>query len=142
MFRQEGNQLKGMKLHRYKRWGHEEVWELTRRLVDTVRVPESLQETKKQLRRANVEDMSRMRNSFSYDDAKVSPMDAIHSDFPDAADQMMTGRNAPAEFNEQLLVVKCLAELCLDVLEQADLERHLRRLASAQRVQRGMSVVS
>lgn len=142
VFRQEGNQVKGMKLHRYERWGHEEVWGLTRRLVDTVKVPESLQETKKQLRRANIKDMPRMRNSFSYDDAKVSPIGEIHSDFPDAGDQMVTGRNAPGEFNDQLLVVKCLAELCLDVIKQADLERHLRRLASARRVQRGMSVVS
>ena len=142
LFRQERNRVKGMKIHRYKRWGHEEVWGLTRRLVDTVRVPESLRETKRLLHQVNGEGISRMRNSFSYDDAKASPIGTIYSDFPDTADQMMTGRNAPDEFNEQLLVVRYLVELCHDVLKRADLERHLRRWASARRVQRGMLVVS
>lgn len=147
VFRQEQrqskfNQVEGMKLHKYRRWQHKEVWELTRRLVDTLRVPECLRETKSVLRKTNLEEMSTIRNSFSYDDAILSPLDSDFSDFPDVARRMISGKLRPKKFSETIEVVRCLSNLCDFVLEQADLNAALRKLASARRMQTGMKILS
>lgn len=139
--RRTGDILQGMKLHKYRRWGHDEVWSLTRRLIDTLRVPEALHEAKAQLRRGNLERMSRLRNSFNYDDARATPFEARYSDFPDAADVAVIGSDPPKELEDQLQVVGCLAELCSSVLERAGLIELLSEWASERRIENGMRAV-
>ena len=140
--RRAGDVLEGMRLHRYRRWGHEEVWTLTRRLIDTLGVPEGLQDVAARLRRAELGRMSRLRNSFNYDDARATPFEAQHSDFPDAANEPVVGSNRPEEFEDQLQVVGCLAELCRAVLERAGLNVLLGEWASARRIKNGIEAVA
>lgn len=133
--------LEGMKLHKYRRWGHQEVWGLTHRLVRTLRVPDCLRDVKTRLRSAELERMSWLRNSFNYDDARVTPFEAKHSDFPDMAEKPIVGPDPPEDFDEQVHVVGCLAKLCSSVLERAGLNEQLREWASVRRTKDGMAVV-
>lgn len=140
--RRAGDVLKGMKLHRYRRWGHDEVWSLTRRLVDTLVVPEGLRDVKARLRRAELDEMSRLRNSFNYDDARTTPLETRYSDFPDVAAEPVLGAvDPPSELDEQVQVVQCLGILCNTVLVRAGLTGLLSQWASERRIEQGMKAV-
>ena len=123
-------------LHKYRRWGHEEVWKLTRRLVDTVQVPTDLQEAKQWLHRAKLLNSSKVRNSFHYDDRRLSPIENMdYVDFPDVVGTSIFGDDAPSALIHQFLVAKNLIQLCYAVLDKADIVDLLAECASQRRVQ-------
>lgn len=136
-----GSRVQGMRLHKYARWEHSEVWDLTRRLVATVRVPDDMLETRNELRRARLGRVSRIRNSFSYDDAITWPLGDAHSDFPDTATEALSVENGDGEFTRQVVVMRCLATLCRDVVERAKLDGALHKLASRRRIKRGIAAL-
>ena len=104
-------------LHRFRRWGHDEVWNLTARLVDTVKVPDRLDNDRIWLRRAKLSESSRPRNVFHYDDSAFSPsMDHRFIDFPDIVSDRILDDEAPVSSNHQVFVAVHILRLCMDVL--------------------------
>ena len=75
-----------LRVHKYRRWGHDEVWALTYRLVNTLSVAGELEDVVAWLRRAGLTDVSRVRNAFQYDDSRLVPLlNGSFVDFPGPA---------------------------------------------------------
>lgn len=124
-----------LRLHKYKRWGHTEVWELTDRLIRTVEVPEELAEIHKWLKSAKLSDSSKVRNSFQYDDRRLAPInDSAYADFPDVVGLSIFDKDAPSELTHQFLVAKHLLQICLMVLDKSGINHLLQKCVSERRV--------
>ena len=128
--------FRSIQLHRYKRWGHEEVWALARRLVHTVKVPNELEEVRNWLRTAKLENSSKLRNSFHYDDKRLSPIEhSDYIDFPDRVQLSIFDVGAPRELTHQFLVAKYLAQMCIAVISKAGINHLLWTCASKRRLE-------
>ena len=126
-----------MELHKFKRWGHDEVWKLTKRLIDTAKVPDHLSETRDWLRHARLEDSAKFRNSVQYDDRKLAPIDEPeYIDFPDRVKRSIFDERAPPVLSHQFFVSKKLTRMCDEVLARADMSHLLRKCASDPRATR------
>lgn len=124
-----------MELHRYRRWGHDGVWKLTRRIIDTVRVPNHLEEARVWLRRASLKDSYKFRNAVNYDDRRLSPIeDSDHIDFPDRVSRSILATEAPDVLAHQFIVAKHLILMCNSVLDMAGLKHLLWSCASKRRI--------
>lgn len=121
-------------LHKYKRWGHQEVWKLTARLINTIKVPENLVAAHEWLRMAKVDDSTKFRNAYLYDDVHVSPfVDDDVNDFPDLATTRIFDQLAPVECSHQVFVTLNLMHLSTAVMVQSDLIKSLPQLVSKRR---------
>ena len=124
-----------LRLYKYGRWGHEEVWNLTRRLIDTSRVPEDLEHSHGWLKRAKLSESQKVRNSFSYDDSRLAPVDdCLYVDFPDVVKLSIFDGDAPSEFVHQFFVAKHLIQICSFILARAGFEKKLRKYVSQRRL--------
>lgn len=124
-----------LRLHKYKRWGHNEVWHLTQRLASTISVPMELQPTVSWLTRANLVDSSRLRNAFQYDDCRLGPLDEVsYLDFPDVASRGFFDDAAPDDVSHQMLVTQGLIQLCTAIVNGAGINHLLSSCASDRRV--------
>lgn len=123
-----------LRLHKYTRWSHEAVWKLTRRLIDTISVPEALKDTKKWLREANLRKSAKFRNAFQYDDSQLAPIcEVAYVDFPDVAEFSFFSKQAPADLIHQFLVTKNLMKICSQILHQASIQHLLFKCVSERR---------
>ena len=115
-----------LRLHKYKRWGHDEVWSLTKRLIDTMQVPESLRDTRNWLRGARIERSSHTRNTFQYDDSLLAPTEIqAFADFPDRIPYDAMDDALPKEIRENYLIAKGLIEMCLLIVGEARMDHLL-----------------
>lgn len=120
-----------LRLHKYKRWGHDEVWSLTRRLVDTMHVPESLAEAREGLRVGKLDQSSSLRNSFQYDDSALSPAEIRNFvDFPDRIKLNLFSEGVPVAMRHNYFTAKCLQEICSFVIGEVKM-KHLLYLCLA-----------
>lgn len=123
-----------LRLYKYSRWGHQGLWKLTERLINTVKVPEELKETKIWLRKAKLVESSKLRNSFQYDDSRLAPIEnSKYVDFPDIAEEIFFHKFAPEVLKHQFLVTKYLMEICMMVIEQAEIGQLLSKYVSNRR---------
>ena len=111
-----------LRLHKYKRWGHDEVWSLTKRLVDTIHVPEILAEARDGLRIGKLDQSSRLRNSFQYDDSALSPTEVRNFvDFPDRNRLDLFGEGVPAAMSDNYFVGRRLLKICSFIIREANM---------------------
>lgn len=123
-----------VQLYRFARWGHDEVWKLTMRLLDTVIVPDEMKPHKEWLRRANLVDSAKTRNAFQYNDSRLTPLeDPAYMDFPDRTNTDIFDEEAPTELNQQFFVTQRLIALCNIVMREAKLSGALLKCASKRR---------
>ena len=124
-----------LRLHRYRRWGHDEVWALTRRLVDTMEVPAVLEATKEELRTSRMDRASRIRNAFQYDDSKLSVTEIRHvADFPDRVVLDVWGESVPGEVRQNFSIARNLLEVCSFVAREGKMDHLLFLCISEGRV--------
>lgn len=65
---------------------------------------------------------------------RVSPLPDLYSDFPETANSELIGPEIVYEFNQQLLVVTRLLELCNGVLAKSGLDSFFIKWTSSRRV--------
>ena len=124
-----------LRLHRYRRWGHEEVWSLTTRLVDTMEVPSSLKAVKEQLRAVEIGQSARVRNAFQYDDSVLALSEVRpFADFPDRFQTNLFDVSAPDEVRENYSIARSLLELCSLIVEESKIANLLVLCMSEHRV--------
>lgn len=124
-----------LRLHKFKRWGHEEVWTLTRRLVDTMEVPAPLTRTKEMLRTAGIDRASRLRNAFKYDDSQLVVMEIRDiADFPDRIVSNVWEESVPNVVRNNFLIAKNLMDVCSLVVKEGEIDHHLFSCISKSRV--------
>ena len=128
-----------LRLHRYKRWGHEEVWILTKRLVDTIKVPRELENTKDWLRKAKIQESSQLRNAFQYDDSTLGHSD-IRSfvDFPGCNKCNLFATDVPIEMRKNYLITKSLMEICSHIVSEVRMENLLSTCVSNKRLMKSL----
>ena len=115
-----------LRLHKFERWGHEEVWQLTRRLVDTMKVPTALEETKETLRTIRMDKSSRIRNAFQYDDSILSVPDIrTFADFPNRVELDVWEESVPHSVRHSFLIAKNLMSICSMVIEEGNMDHLL-----------------
>lgn len=133
--KREGIFVDVLGLHRYKRWGHEGVWALTTRLVDTVSVPSELSVVKRWLRHAKLSESARARNRFHYDDRWLVRLDDVaYADFPDVVEHSILTEAAPLELAHQFFVAQYLMKICTMVVDAAEIGHLLLKCASRRRL--------
>ena len=127
-----------LRLHKYKRWGHDEVWSLTKRLVDTMHVPEVLSEAKEGLRIGKLDQSSRLRNSFQYDDSALAP-DEIRNfvDFPDRKNLDLFGEHIPPAMRHNYIVTRRLLEVCSFIIREVQIGHLLHLCLTKARIESG-----
>ena len=122
-------------LYKYRRWGHDEVWALTERLINTIKVPTNLERIRSWLRRAKLGDSSKLRNSFRYDDRLLSPLqDSRFNDFPDVVNDRILDEDAPVDGSHQIFVAIHVVQICMYVLRRSRLIDKLNDLACSRRM--------
>ena len=124
-----------IQLHKYKRWGHSEVWALARRLIHTVKVPSELMEVTSWLKKAKLENSPKLRNSFHYDDKRLAPIEhSEYIDFPDRIQFSIFDVDAPRELTHQFHVATNLAQVCDAVIGRAGIDHILSVCTSNRRI--------
>ena len=130
-----GRKFDVLRLHKYKRWGHSEVWNLTQRLIDTGKFPDDLRHLYDWLKGANLKNSPKLRNSFNYDDSRLAPIeDNSFVDFPDVVKLGIFDQASPVGLNHQFHVANNLIQICLFIIRKANLRDTLLRCVSKRRL--------
>ncbi len=112
------------------RWSHDVVWKLCKRIIRTIDAPCEIKEHLRILRSDKLDKVSQRRNSQIYDQAKLyAGDDELHSDFPTLKPVL----DASWAVDRYRTIFLALSKINWQLVALADMERHLAKLANAQR---------
>lgn len=120
----------------YSRWGHAEVWELAQRLIATVKKDPKIDHLIDGLKSAKIEDASKIRNKYTYNDALIYPIynDEL-ADFPDNVDPANLANGKFTGSIKCVGITEHFIEICKFVLQDSSLDEQLPNVACERRLQ-------
>jgi len=114
--------------YKYGRWGHSEVWKLTKRLVETFK--RDFEKERSFMRKARLTSTPKLRNAYSYNDNLVSMFENLEFlNYPD-----FSQKKSPVEFTKNLNISKALLSISISIIDEAGMSELLKTQASPRRL--------
>lgn len=125
------------RLHRLGRWSHDTVWSVCDRLVRTLTVPDELSDVLADLKRIKLQESSKSRNLFLYDDRSLVPWkgdwQADFSDYPSFVEKSILNEDAPGTAREHMHITTLLVRMCMFLIEESPLNDSFNLYTSVDR---------